>query len=75
MLVVLIALLVQWSRADERTARREDRRADRDGDRDLEAYNAMLRSLATTGRAAPPETHPAEDVAADDTADVGERRN
>jgi len=50
MLVVLIALLVQWSRADERTARRDDRRADRDGDRDLVAYNAMLRSLATTGR-------------------------
>jgi putative copper resistance protein D len=50
MLIVLIALLVQWSRADERTARRDDRRADRDGDRDLVAYNAMLQSLATTGR-------------------------
>ncbi|PVZ08301.1 putative copper resistance protein D [Actinomycetospora cinnamomea] len=55
MLVVLIALLVQWSRADERTARREDRRADRDGDSELAAYNAMLRSLATTGRAEPAE--------------------
>ncbi|MFC5142103.1 cytochrome c oxidase assembly protein [Actinomycetospora rhizophila] len=75
MLVVLIALLVQWSRADERTARREDRRADRDGDRDLEAYNAMLRSLATTGRAAPPETRSTDDVSAEGTADVGERRN
>ena len=56
MLIVLIALLVQWSRADERTARRDDRRADRDGDRDLNAYNAMLKSLATTGRPAPAET-------------------
>ncbi|GAA4921374.1 putative copper resistance protein D [Actinomycetospora succinea] len=70
MLIVLIALLVQWSRADERTARREDRRADRDGDRDLEAYNAMLRSLATTGRPAPPEG----ETSADTSADVGERR-
>jgi putative copper resistance protein D len=56
MLLVLIALLVQWSRLDERTARRDDRRADRDGDRDLVAYNAMLRSLAETGRR--PDTEP-----------------
>jgi putative copper resistance protein D len=74
MLIVLIALLVQWSRADERTARREDRRADRDGDRDLEAYNAMLRSLATTGRAAPPESGSTDESSAESTADVGERR-
>lgn len=53
MLLVLIALLVQWSRLDERTARRDDRRADRDGDHDLVAYNAMLRSLAETGRQPP----------------------
>jgi cytochrome c oxidase assembly factor CtaG len=80
MLIVLIALLVQWSRADERTARRDDRRADRDGDRDLNAYNAMLKSLATTGRPAPAET--AESAAAsedtpedsDAPADLGRRR-
>ena len=47
LLFVLIALLVQWSRQDERTARRDDRRADADGDADLAAYNAMLRRLAT----------------------------
>ena len=47
LLLVLIALLVQWSRQDERTARRDDRRADADGDADLTAYNAMLRRLAT----------------------------
>lgn len=77
MLVVLIALLVQWSRADERTARREDRRADRDGDQDLETYNAMLRSLATTGGAAPPgggTEAAAIDDRADTSADQGERR-
>ena len=64
MLIVLIALLVQWSRADERTARRDDRRADRDGDRDLNAYNAMLKSLATTGRPAPAERPSTGDVGA-----------
>lgn len=47
LLVVVIALLVQWSRQDERSARRDDRRADADGDADLVAYNAMLRRLAT----------------------------
>jgi putative copper resistance protein D len=46
LLVVLVALLMQWSRADEREARRSDRRADADGDADLKAYNAMLRQLA-----------------------------
>jgi cytochrome c oxidase assembly factor CtaG/putative copper export protein len=46
LLVVLVALLVQWARADERAARRLDRRADSDGDADLAAYNAMLRELA-----------------------------
>lgn len=47
LLIVVIALLVQWSRQDERSARRDDRRADADGDADLVAYNAMLRRLAT----------------------------
>jgi len=44
--VVMIALLVQWSRSDQRTARRLDRAADRDEDADLVAYNAMLAELA-----------------------------
>lgn len=46
LLLVVIVLLVQWSRQDERSARRDDRRADADGDADLVAYNAMLRGLA-----------------------------
>jgi cytochrome c oxidase assembly factor CtaG/putative copper export protein len=46
LVVVLIALLVQWSRSDQRTARRLDRAADRDDDAELAAYNAMLAELA-----------------------------
>jgi cytochrome c oxidase assembly factor CtaG/putative copper export protein len=44
--VVMIALLMQWSRSDRRTARRLDRAADRDDDAELVAYNAMLAELA-----------------------------
>jgi cytochrome c oxidase assembly factor CtaG/putative copper export protein len=46
LVVVMIALLVHWSRSDQRTARRLDRAADRDEDADLAAYNAMLAELA-----------------------------
>ncbi|MDN5860441.1 MAG: bifunctional copper resistance protein CopD/cytochrome c oxidase assembly protein [Pseudonocardia sp.] len=47
LLIVVIALLIQWSRQDERSARRDDRRADADGGAELADYNAMLRRLAT----------------------------
>jgi cytochrome c oxidase assembly factor CtaG/putative copper export protein len=50
LLLVVIAMLVQWARQDERSARRDDRRADADGDAELAAYNAMLRQLAAGGR-------------------------
>jgi cytochrome c oxidase assembly factor CtaG len=46
LLVVVIALLVQWSRADQRDATRRDRHADRDGDTELAAWNSMLADLA-----------------------------
>jgi putative copper resistance protein D len=46
LVVVMIALLVQWTRSDRRTARRLDRAADRDDDAELAAYNAMLAELA-----------------------------
>ncbi|WP_130348403.1 cytochrome c oxidase assembly protein [Herbihabitans rhizosphaerae] len=46
LLVVVITLLAQWIRADERDARRLDRREEVTGDADLEAYNEMLRKLA-----------------------------
>jgi putative copper resistance protein D len=44
--VVMIALLIQWRRSDQRTAKRLDRAADRDDDAELTAYNAMLAELA-----------------------------
>lgn len=53
LVIVIIALLVQWRRNDQRTAKRLDRAADRDDDADLAAYNAMLAKLARreSGRA------------------------
>ena len=53
LVIVMIALLVQWARSDRRTARRLDRAAELDDDADLTAYNAMLAELArreTPGR-------------------------
>ncbi|ORV84068.1 copper resistance protein CopD [Mycobacterium interjectum] len=46
LVIVMIALLVQWARSDRRTARRLDRAADLDNDAELAAYNAMLAELA-----------------------------
>jgi cytochrome c oxidase assembly factor CtaG len=46
LVLVLIALLIQWTRSDRRTAKRLDRAADRDDDADLAAYNRMLAELA-----------------------------
>ncbi|MFF3324900.1 cytochrome c oxidase assembly protein [Streptomyces sp. NPDC002889] len=47
--LVLIALVFQWYRSDQRQAKRRDRAADRDGDKELEAYNAYLASLQARG--------------------------
>jgi putative copper resistance protein D len=41
-ILVLVVLLFQWSRDDDRQARRGDRQADRDNDAELAAYNRML---------------------------------
>jgi len=49
-LIVLIAIAVQWSRSDEREAKRNDRQAERDGDAELDAYNAYLESLNSRSR-------------------------
>jgi cytochrome c oxidase assembly factor CtaG/putative copper export protein len=46
LVIVMLALLLQWARSDRRTARRLDRAADLDDDADLAAYNAMLAQLA-----------------------------
>ncbi|MFD9957696.1 cytochrome c oxidase assembly protein [Amycolatopsis sp. NPDC058986] len=46
MVVVVVALLAQWARADEREAKR----IDRTGEDDFAAYNAMLAELAAKRR-------------------------
>ncbi|GAA0355959.1 cytochrome c oxidase assembly protein [Streptomyces blastmyceticus] len=48
--VVLLALVLQWYRSEQRQARRFDRAADRDGDKELTAYNAYLASLQSRGQ-------------------------
>ncbi|MFE6308919.1 cytochrome c oxidase assembly protein [Nocardiopsis sp. NPDC057823] len=65
-LLVMLALVVQWSRDDEKQERRRERHARRDGseDADLDAYNAYLaeldrRNKAMSGAEAPTEA-PAE---------------
>ncbi|MFP5068930.1 cytochrome c oxidase assembly protein [Pseudonocardia nantongensis] len=49
MLLVVIVLVVQWSRDDSREAARTDRKAERDDDADLRAYNEMLAKLRQGG--------------------------
>lgn len=51
LVVVMLALLIQWQRSDRRTATRLDRAAERDDDADMAAYNAMLAELARRDRA------------------------
>ncbi|MDV3127726.1 cytochrome c oxidase assembly protein [Mycobacterium sp. 21AC1] len=46
LVIVMLALLIQWRRSDQRTAKRLDRAADRDDDADLAAYNNMLAEMA-----------------------------
>ncbi|WP_280475368.1 cytochrome c oxidase assembly protein [Nocardia farcinica] len=46
LVVVMLALLIQWSRSDERMAKRYDRAAERDHDAELAAHNAMFAELA-----------------------------
>ncbi len=56
-LIVLLILFLQWSKSDEREARRTDRKADRDGDLELADYNAYLAGLAARdGRAPTPSS-------------------
>lgn len=50
LLIVMIALMAQWARSDERRSRQQDRRADITHDEDLAAYNAMLSAMADRDR-------------------------
>jgi cytochrome c oxidase assembly factor CtaG/putative copper export protein len=55
LVIVMLALLVQWARSDDRIARRLDRAAELDDDAELGAYNAMLAELS---HREPPERSP-----------------
>ncbi|GCD47858.1 MULTISPECIES: cytochrome c oxidase assembly protein [Streptomyces] len=48
--LVLVALLYQWYKSEERQNQRKDRAAARDGDQELAAYNAYLASLQARGQ-------------------------
>ncbi|MGW0247713.1 cytochrome c oxidase assembly protein [Nocardia goodfellowii] len=50
LVVVMLALLIQWSRSDARLAKRTDRAADRDNNAELAAHNAMFAELAKRDR-------------------------
>ncbi len=50
LVLVMLALLIQWSRSDDRDARRGDRAAERDHDAELAAHNAMFAELARRDR-------------------------
>ncbi|WP_448223571.1 cytochrome c oxidase assembly protein [Gordonia iterans] len=47
LIVVMLALLIQWQRSDTRAATRFDRKEDRDQDAELASYNAMLTQMRT----------------------------
>ncbi|MEV0278878.1 cytochrome c oxidase assembly protein [Streptomyces sp. NPDC050610] len=47
--VVLIALVFQWYKSEQRQARRSDRMEARNGDQELAAYNAYLATLRARG--------------------------
>ncbi|WP_281965276.1 bifunctional copper resistance protein CopD/cytochrome c oxidase assembly protein [Serinicoccus marinus] len=44
--VLVLMVMVDWMRSDDRETRRSDRRAERDDDAELAAYNARLQRLA-----------------------------
>ncbi|MEO7125001.1 MAG: bifunctional copper resistance protein CopD/cytochrome c oxidase assembly protein, partial [Nakamurella sp.] len=46
LVVVMLALMMQWSRSDERESKREARKAELTHDAELNAYNLMLATLA-----------------------------
>lgn len=50
LLIVMVALSVQWLGSDRREASRQERQAERDDDAELRAYNEMLQGLARGDR-------------------------
>ena len=53
MIFMVLVVALEWSRSDDREARRKDRQADRDGDAELTAYNAYLEQLDTRSKRQP----------------------
>ncbi|MTD13464.1 copper resistance protein CopD [Nakamurella sp. YIM 132087] len=72
MLIVLVALLAQWARTEERQNRTVDRQKDERGDAELDAYNQMLAGLAERGRRGSAAGSPKPD-ASESTGDPGDR--
>ena len=70
MIIVMIALVSQWARSDERDARRSDRAGDRKTDEELDAYNRMLAGLAERDRATAPR--PVDELIAEPTGEWDE---
>ena len=60
LLLVIIALGIQWSRQDAKDARRKDRHLDTGRDDEFDQYNRMLEQLAARG-AAPPAPRTVEE--------------
>jgi putative copper resistance protein D len=65
LVLVMLSLLVQWSRQDERQAKRFDRREERDDGAELASYNAMLAQLSGTSTPTSAESEDAVHVEAD----------
>ncbi|NUU23303.1 MAG: cytochrome c oxidase assembly protein [Streptomycetaceae bacterium] len=70
--IVLLVIFSQWSRSEERLARRKDRAADRDGDAELDAYNAYLARLAGGGQASASAVPSAGTIAAESAEGAAE---
>ncbi|MFC0315065.1 cytochrome c oxidase assembly protein [Gordonia phosphorivorans] len=66
LMLVMIALLVQWQRQDTRQAKNFDRKAARDDDAELESYNAMLAQMHQPAPDAPQDTAAADTGSAAD---------
>nr|MBW4043082.1 cytochrome c oxidase assembly protein [Acidobacteriota bacterium] len=58
LIIVIVALVTQWSRQDSRVATRVDRHLDQGTDDSFEAYNAMLAKLQSRDHAPAPTSAP-----------------
>jgi cytochrome c oxidase assembly factor CtaG/putative copper export protein len=75
LIVVVVALVTQWSKQDSRTAKRTDRHLDSGLDDSFDAYNDMLTQLAKrpTGVPVPASAQPASVPAASESRTVQQK--